>query len=112
MPVKFSRTYWKMKVGAAVLDRVRTRARELDPSGENLDEDADCVRVIGSEEQIQEIEKVAGLPDPDYWAKSAKKPEGAIAIAETKPMTRPTDAAAADAPKPEAKAADPAKPAS
>ncbi|MHC5018806.1 MAG: hypothetical protein ACYTGX_01590 [Planctomycetota bacterium] len=76
MPLNFTRSYWKMHVAADVLEKVRAKARELDPSGAILDEDADCVRVVGSEEQIQAIEQAAGIGDPTYWAESAKPPAG------------------------------------
>lgn len=76
MPLNFTRSYWKMHVAADVLEKVRAKAKELDPSGAILDEDADCVRVIGSEAQIQEIEKAAGIGDPEYWSGSAKPPAG------------------------------------
>ena len=67
MPVTYSRAYWKQKVAPDVLEKVRQTARQLDPSGKLLRETPDLVRVIGSPEQIQAIEKAAGIPDPPDW---------------------------------------------
>jgi hypothetical protein len=84
MPLKLTRSYWKMKVAADILEKVRAKAMELDPSGAILDEDDDCVRVIGSEEQIQAVEQAAGIGDPGYWNDSAKPP-GGTSLTFTKP---------------------------
>ena len=84
MSLNLTRSYWKMKVAADVLERVRAKATELDPSGAILDEDDDCVRVIGSEAQIQAVEQAAGIGDPDFWNDSAKPP-GGTSLTFTKP---------------------------
>lgn len=84
MPLNFTRSYWKMHVAADVLDKVRAKAAALDPSGAILNEDADCVRVIATEAQIQAIEQAAGIGDPDYWNGSAKPP-GGTSLTFTKP---------------------------
>ena len=78
MPVTYSRSYWKQKVAPDVLEKVRQTARQLDPSGKLLRETPDLVRVIGSPEQIQAIEKVAGMPDAAYW--SDKAPAGSAPL--------------------------------
>ncbi|MCI0340566.1 MAG: hypothetical protein L0216_05370 [Planctomycetales bacterium] len=74
MPVNFTRTYWKRHLPADVLEKARQAARRLDPSGKLLLENADTVRIIGTREQIAEVETAAGLPDPEYWKE--KPPEG------------------------------------
>lgn len=78
MPLKFTRSYWKQRVPAEQLDKVRAKATELDPTGGILDEDADCVRVIGTQEQINDIERAAGIGDQDYWNNSPKPPGGSV----------------------------------
>ena len=78
MPLNFTRSYWKQKVAADQLEKVRQKAKELDPSGAILNEDADCVRVIGTKEQINAIEQAAGIGDQDYWNNSPKPPGGTV----------------------------------
>lgn len=108
MPVTYSRSYWKQKVAPDVLEKVRQTARQLDPSGALLRETPDLVRVIGSPEQIQAIERVAGLPDPAYWGDKAPagsaplppKPPAPAAAAASAPAPAPAVPAPASAPSP------------
>ena len=78
MGLNYTRTYWKMKVGADALEKVRQKAKELVGSGVTLDEDDDCVRVIGSLEQINELERACDIADREYWNASRKPPDGSV----------------------------------
>lgn len=99
MPLNYTRSYWKMKVPAAKLAQVREKARQLAAAGATLDEDADCVRVMGPKELINELERACGIGDETYWGNSAKPMDGTVL--ELKKAPAPAAAApAAAAPKP------------
>jgi DNA mismatch repair protein MutH len=76
MPLNLTRTYWKMRVDAAKLEQVRQKAAAL--AGATLNEDADCVRVIGPKDAINELERACGIDDEAYWGASAKPMDGSV----------------------------------
>jgi hypothetical protein len=78
MPLNFTRTYWKMRVPADKLANVRRKATELRGAGALLNEDADCVRIMGPKDVINEIERACGIGDEAYWAESAKPMDGTV----------------------------------
>jgi len=93
MPLNLTRTYWKMKVPAAKLAQVREKARQLAAAGAVLNEDADCVRVMGPKDAVNELERACGIGDETYWSASAKPMDGTVLE-----LKKPAAAPAAPAP--------------